>query len=149
MSRQPGGKLPIHTAIDITRDICRGVRELHARNVAVLDLKPDNVLMTEEGTAVLADFGISRIVTSTLGKVGGSMSYHMLHLKSMDRHNPQVEGGTHGYMPPEQMEYGERRYQGPLCDIWSLACTLIHMVNGQMPCSGLNQMQFFKMVRMN
>ncbi len=70
MSRQPGGKLPIPIALDITRDNCRGLRELHTRNVVVLDLKPDNVLMTEEGTAVLADFGISRIVTNTLGKVG-------------------------------------------------------------------------------
>ena len=71
ISRQPGGKLPIPIALEITRDICKGLRELHSRNVVVLDLKPDNVLMTEEGTAVLADFGISRIVTNTLGKVDG------------------------------------------------------------------------------
>ena len=49
--------------------------------------------------------------------------------------------GTIYYMPPEQFDDGQRGYQGPLCDMWSLACTLIHMVNGQPPWAGLNMGQ--------
>ena len=47
-------------------DILDGLEELHSRGVVVLDLKPDNVLMTPNGHAVLSDFGISRIVSNTI-----------------------------------------------------------------------------------
>lgn len=123
---QPQGKVPLPKALDILKDICRGLQELHRRNVAVLDLKPDNVLMTEDGTAVLADFGISRIVTHTISTVAG---------------------GTPNFQPPEQFDIGGQAYQGPKCDMWALACTFLNMVTGQAPMEGFNQMQMFNKVR--
>ena len=47
----------------MSADILDGLEELHSHGVVVLDLKPDNVLMTASGHAVLSDLGISRIVT--------------------------------------------------------------------------------------
>ena len=57
-----GGKLPLSQALKVSADILDGLEELHSHGVVVLDLKPDSVLMTESGHAVLSDFGISRIV---------------------------------------------------------------------------------------
>ena len=65
----PGGKLSVARAVDIACDIAKGLMELHAKGVAMLDLKPDNVLLTNIGTAVLTDFGISRVVATTVGAV--------------------------------------------------------------------------------
>ena len=61
-----GGKLPLSQALKVAADILDGLEELHSRGVVVLDLKPDNVLMTPNGHAVLSDFGISRIVSNTI-----------------------------------------------------------------------------------
>ena len=61
-----GGKLPLSQALKVAADILDGLEELHSRGVVVLDLKPDNVLMTPNGHAVLSDFGISRIVSTTI-----------------------------------------------------------------------------------
>lgn len=48
-------------------DIAKGLVELHKLGVMVADLKPDNVLLDEElGDAVIADFGISSVVSGTL-----------------------------------------------------------------------------------
>ena len=122
LTKQPGRKLGMVPALNILRDICRGLQELHSCGVAVLDLKPDNVLMTQSGSAVLSDFGISRIVTGTIGvtKQSGVM-------------------GTFQYMPPEQFD--DKAYVGIKCDMWALACTLIHMVNGEAPMARLNMIQ--------
>jgi serine/threonine protein kinase len=46
-------------------DICRGVVEMHNQNIILRDLKPANVLLDEYGGAILADFGIARIVETT------------------------------------------------------------------------------------
>ena len=75
-----GGKLSLQQALTIAWDIARGLEELHGLGVAVLDLKPDNVLITTQGTALLTDFGISRITSNTVGNtvqtsVAGTFNY--------------------------------------------------------------------------
>lgn len=45
--------------------LARGLSELHAVNMVLADLKPDNILLEEDGRAVLTDFGISKAYSST------------------------------------------------------------------------------------
>ena len=57
-----GGKLPLHQVLKVAGDILDGLAELHGCDVAVLNLKPENVLLTETGGAVLSDFRFSNIM---------------------------------------------------------------------------------------
>jgi serine/threonine protein kinase len=49
-------------ARSLASDVLHGLAELHEAGVVVLDLKPANVLLTEQGRAVLADFGLARVL---------------------------------------------------------------------------------------
>ena len=55
------GKLPPTKTVNILRAILKGLGRVHARGVLHLDLKPSNILLSKDGRAVLADFGISRM----------------------------------------------------------------------------------------
>ncbi|GAX78385.1 hypothetical protein CEUSTIGMA_g5827.t1 [Chlamydomonas eustigma] len=123
----PGGKLPLVAALAIGRDILTGLKEIHHLGIVMLDLKPDNVLMTIHGTAVLTDFGISKVVSGTIGMVQQTQM-----------------AGTMNYMAPEQMEEGTN--VGPAADVWAFGCTLIHMITGVPPLSTLNMMQIIRKV---
>jgi serine/threonine protein kinase len=75
-----GGKLGLPAALAIAQNIAKGLEELHHLGVVMLDIKPDNVLLTRRNTAVLTDFGISREVTGTIGcaqqtQVAGTFNY--------------------------------------------------------------------------
>ncbi|HSL22930.1 MAG TPA: protein kinase [Vicinamibacterales bacterium] len=63
------GRLPLPAALDIIRQVGEGLEAAHEAGVVHRDLKPENVMMTEDGRAVIMDFGISRPVSAatTLG----------------------------------------------------------------------------------
>ena len=76
---QDEGPLDLLTATSIAKDIASGLTHAHANNIVHCDIKPHNILMTEDGHAKITDFGIARAVTeSTLtygGNVIGSVHY--------------------------------------------------------------------------
>ena len=52
--------LSIGTAVDYARQICEGLAEAHRLGVVHRDLKPQNIIIDEAGTAKIMDFGIAR-----------------------------------------------------------------------------------------
>jgi serine/threonine protein kinase len=67
-----GRRLSLPLALKYSMDIVKGLVELHRLGVIAADLKPDNVLIDEElGDAIIADFGISSVVTTTIGNTTG------------------------------------------------------------------------------
>ena len=55
------GPLPLTDTINIGLDICRGLKEAHAHKIMHRDIKPQNILLTTDKKAKVADFSIARI----------------------------------------------------------------------------------------
>ncbi|TMR91198.1 serine/threonine-protein kinase [Nonomuraea basaltis] len=104
------GPLPPRLVAEIGVDLLGALRAAHAQGITHRDVKPGNVLITENGRVVLTDFGIARAEgDSRLTKTGMVI-------------------GSPGYTAPERAR-GE--YTGPESDIWSLGATLYFAVEGR------------------
>ncbi|RVX44707.1 serine/threonine protein kinase [Nonomuraea polychroma] len=104
------GPLPPRLVAEIGVDLLGALRAAHAQGITHRDVKPGNVLITENGRVVLTDFGIAKAEgDSRLTKTGMVI-------------------GSPGYTAPERAR-GE--YTGPESDIWSLGATLYFAVEGR------------------
>ena len=105
--------LHMQAAISVVKDIARGLDSAHAKGFVHRDIKPENILFREDGSAVLSDFGIARVISAD---------------SSITRHGTVV--GTPQYMSPEQA--GGRPLDGR-SDIYSLGCVFYRMLTGDFP----------------
>jgi eukaryotic-like serine/threonine-protein kinase len=106
------GALDTQEAIAYAIEVARGLSVAHARNMVHRDIKPQNVLIDEEGRAKLTDFGISR----QLEQDGVTATGRVL--------------GTTDYVAPEQ---AMGKAVDPRSDIYSLGVVLYEMLVGQVP----------------
>jgi serine/threonine-protein kinase len=106
------GALDTQEAIAYAIEIARGLSVAHARHMVHRDIKPQNVLIDDEGRAKLTDFGISR----QLEQDGMTATGRVL--------------GTTDYVAPEQ---AMGRAVDPRSDIYSLGVVLYEMLVGQVP----------------
>jgi eukaryotic-like serine/threonine-protein kinase len=106
------GALDTQEAIAYAIEVARGLSVAHARNMVHRDIKPQNVLIDEEGRAKLTDFGISR----QLEQDGVTATGRVL--------------GTTDYVAPEQ---AMGKGVDPRSDIYSLGVVLYEMLVGQVP----------------
>ncbi|MGC1851959.1 MAG: protein kinase [Solirubrobacterales bacterium] len=106
------GALDTQEAIAYAIEVARGLSVAHARNMVHRDIKPQNVLIDEEGRAKLTDFGISR----QLEQDGMTATGRVL--------------GTTDYVAPEQ---AMGKGVDPRSDIYSLGVVLYEMLVGQVP----------------
>jgi serine/threonine protein kinase len=113
------GKLPEAEAIDLIVQVARGLTEAHKSGIIHRDIKPDNILLTAEGQAKLADLGLSKDLESNA------------ELTCDDRGI-----GTPNYIAPEQ--FADAKHSGVRCDVYSLAATLYAAVTGEMPFAAPN-----------
>ncbi|GAA4598432.1 hypothetical protein GCM10023194_75930 [Planotetraspora phitsanulokensis] len=108
--REDGPLSPERTA-EIGLQILDALRAAHAQGVLHRDVKPENVLLTEDGRVVLTDFGIARLeADSTMTRTGIV--------------------GTPAFIPPERLRGGPAQRES---DLWSLGATLYTAVEGKPP----------------
>jgi serine/threonine-protein kinase len=112
------GRLAIAESIAYAIEIARALGAAHERQIVHRDVKPQNVLIDEEGTAKVTDFGIAR----TLHQEGLTADGRVL--------------GTTDYVSPEQA-LGEP--VSGQSDLYSLGIVLFEMLTGDVPFKGENQ----------
>jgi len=119
-----GGDLQYHLAIARSfspertmfhvAEVVLGLAHLHGLGILYRDLKPDNILLDEEGHCRISDMGLA-VVTN-----GKSL---------------RGRAGTPGYWPPEMIQKQRYTYSA---DWWSLGCVLYELLTGRCPFSKLN-----------
>ncbi|MGN9780193.1 serine/threonine-protein kinase [Nonomuraea sp. ZG12] len=106
------GPLPVPQVATIGARVLDALRAAHATGVLHRDVKPENVLLADDGRVVLTDFGIATLETEAgLTATGGLV-------------------GTPAYMPPERLNGEPAR---PEADLWSLGATLYAAAEGAPP----------------
>jgi serine/threonine-protein kinase len=120
---EKNGPVPVRAACESIRQAARGLQHAHARGIIHRDIKPSNLLLSGDGAVVkILDFGLARVSSAwTVDKDGG-----------ITRARRVV--GTVDYLAPEQASR-------PLsvdgrADLYSLGCTLYHLLTGQVPFPG-------------
>lgn len=106
------GPLPAPEAAALAAQIARALQAAHQKEIIHRDVRPRNVLLTEDGQAKVADFGIARAAYETALTQEGS-----------------ILGNAH-YLSPEQA-LGQPL--SPRSDLYSLGVTLYRMVTGETP----------------
>jgi serine/threonine protein kinase/tetratricopeptide (TPR) repeat protein len=113
-------QLPVEDGLRITTEAARALHYAHQHGVIHRDVKPENILLTRDGTTLLADFGIGRALG--MPAPGERLT------------ETGVVVGTPVYMSPEQAT-GERVLDGRT-DIYSLGVVLYEMLAGEPPYTG-------------
>jgi eukaryotic-like serine/threonine-protein kinase len=111
-------QLPVEDAVRIATDAARALQYAHDHGVIHRDIKPENLLLTTDGSTLVADFGIARALSANderLTETG-------------------ICVGTPAYMSPEQAA-GERHLDART-DVYSLGTVLYEMLAGEPPFTG-------------
>lgn len=107
--------LPWREAVGYAIQICEGLRHAHKNGVVHRDIKPHNIIMTNDGVLKVTDFGIACAVTKNTVTISGS-----------------AIGSVH-YFSPEQARGGITNAKS---DLYSLGIVLYEMLTGKLPFDG-------------
>ncbi|UGT45130.1 serine/threonine protein kinase [Nocardia yamanashiensis] len=105
-------RLPADRAIDIVLQAARGLDAAHAAGLLHRDVKPANILVANDGRALVADFGIARESGDTDTLAAG------------------MPAATLAYAAPEQLRGGGADHRA---DVYGLGATLYHLLTGRVP----------------
>lgn len=132
-------KMELQALIRFFVKVCEAVDYAHTRGVVHLDLKPENIQISEHGELMLVDWGLSKIVNwdtvnrdsfledDAFCKADILQSTLYGHIK-----------GTPGYLSPEQAESGSTTLKGFASDIYSLGAIFYSILCCKVPVEGKN-----------
>ena len=109
------GPLKIQEAVDIAIQVAQGLDKAHQKGIVHRDIKPGNILITEDSVVKIIDFGLAKLAGQVkLTKTGTTL-------------------GTIAYMSPEQIQASEADHRS---DLWPLGVLLYEMLTGDLPFKG-------------
>lgn len=116
---------PVARSLAILDEILAGLEHLHLQGVTHRDLKPQNVLLTAEGTVKIADFGLARAENQTMitraSEIVGTVTFM----------SPEVIGGSDASSP---------------CDLYAAGLIFYQMVTGRHPYQGTSLPDWFRKI---
>jgi len=122
---EAGHRLTVEQTLNLMRQVADGLDYAHRNQVIHRDMKPANILVTQEGRAKITDFGIAKV----LAREGAARTVGVM--------------GTPSYMSPEQVKGGDVDARS---DIFSLGIILFTMLTGKRPFVGNTAAVMFKIV---
>jgi serine/threonine protein kinase len=111
-------QLPVELALRIATDAARALQYAHEHGVIHRDIKPENLLLTKDGSTLVADFGIARTLSAADDRLTET----------------GISVGTPAYMSPEQAA-GDRTLDART-DVYALGAVLYEMLAGEAPFTG-------------
>jgi WD40 repeat protein len=129
-----GTPQPPRQAAAVLEVLARAVHHAHQRGIVHRDLKPANVLLGDDGTPKIADFGLAKQLDGEPGALatGGQTASGAIL-------------GTPSYMAPEQAA-GRSREIGPTADVWALGAILYTQLTGRPPFTGATPLDTLQQV---
>src|SRR5918995_2511282 len=116
------GIVPLKRLLDLSAQIAAGLAAAHARGIAHLDLKPENVMVTPDGRAKMVDFGLAQFFNERTRRPNGTMAESQCETVPM--------AGTAPYMSPEQALGGAGDFRS---DQFSFGLILYELATGIHP----------------
>ncbi|KAH6572956.1 hypothetical protein BASA50_009122 [Batrachochytrium salamandrivorans] len=120
--------LDINLARRYMQEIILGTEYLHEHDIAHRDIKPDNLLISGDGTLKIVDFGVSEIFTKETGTVAKS-------------------AGSPAFYSPEMCSLQHGDLSVKPVDIWAIGVTLYCMIYGKLPFSGNTVLDLYENIR--
>jgi serine/threonine-protein kinase len=114
--------LPLEDAVQIAREAARALDHAHQHGIVHRDIKPENILLTRDGSTLVADFGIARALAGDEGLTQTGMAV-----------------GTPAYMSPEQAS-GDKGVDART-DVYGLGAVLFELLTGEPPYTGATAQQ--------
>ncbi len=114
------GHLDPRTALIVFESVVAALAAAHHAGLVHRDMKPENVLLADDGRVKVADFGLARAISSASSVTAGAGTGGVLI-------------GTVAYLAPEQVERG---IAGPRSDVYAAGILLFEMLTGETPHGG-------------
>jgi serine/threonine-protein kinase len=109
------GPMPPHAVVAVLRPVLGGLAAAHRAGLVHRDVKPENILISDDGEVKIADFGLVRAVAAA--KITST----------------SVILGTAAYLSPEQVRDGDA---SPRSDVYAVGILVYELLTGQTPFSG-------------
>jgi serine/threonine-protein kinase len=109
------GPLAVADLVRLAADVGAGLDALHRQGIVHRDVKPANIMLATDGTAVLSDFGLAKGLAYTVLTKPGQLL------------------GTLNYLAPELLR---KEPAGPMSDLYSFGCVLFECLAGKAPFAG-------------
>jgi len=115
---EQGGNPSVDEAFKIIENLCRGVQAIHDAGAIHRDLKPENVLVRDDLSLAITDFGLSQLLTASPEKLGEALA------------------GTPAYIAPELITHTTQPELATRIDVYALGVMAYELLTGSLPFGG-------------